>query len=174
MKASESIGYVKDHLERYPDIKVVVPEELSPFASDTPGVLSAEGISDTQMTEATKTQLQEWGESDLVDALHHGAEYALDAVPVVSIGVAVIFEGQRVLTGRSTVNEALSRGGRRVAEASNWTAAGAALTHAGVGEPVSAAAMVGARMYAGRVRKYRSLADYPGRQYRGTPASDIG
>ena len=159
VKASESIGYIKEHLEKYPDIKVVVPEELSSFASDTPAVLSAEGFSDRQMDKAAESQLQEWGESGLVDAIHHGAEYAIDAVPVVSIGVTMIVEGQRVLTGRSTVNEALKRGGRRVAEASVWTAAGAALTHAGVGEPVSAAAMVGARMYAGRVRKYRSLAD---------------
>ena len=159
VKASESIGYIKEHLEKYPDIKVVVPEELSSFASDTPAVLSAEGFSDRQMDKAAESQLQEWGESGLVDAIHHGAEYAIDAVPVVSIGVTMIVEGQRVLTGRSTVNEALKRGGRRVAGASVWTAAGAALTHAGVGEPVSAAAMVGARMYAGRVRKYRSLAD---------------
>lgn len=158
-KATASMSYVKEHLERYPDIKVVVPEELAQFASDTPGVLSTEGISVKEVTGATESQLQEWGESGLVDAIHHGAEYAIDAVPVVSIGVTMIVEGQRVLTGRSTVNEALKRGGRRVAEASVWTAAGAALTHAGVGEPVSAAAMVGARMYAGRVRKYRSLAD---------------
>ena len=158
-KATASMSYVKEHLERYPDIKVVVPEELAQFASDTPGVLSTEGISVKEVTGATESQVQEWGESGLVDAIHHGAEYAIDAVPVVSIGVTMIVEGQRVLTGRSTVNEALKRGGRRVGEASVWTAAGAALTHAGVGEPVSAAAMVGARMYAGRVRKYRSLAD---------------
>ena len=158
-KATNSVGYVKHHLERYPDIKVIVPEERGQFASETPGVLSAEGLSNEEMTEAAESQLQEWGESGLVDAIHHGAEYAIDAVPVVSIGVTMIVEGQRVLTGRSTVNEAFKRGGRRVAEASVWTAAGAALTHVGVGEPVSAAAMVGARMYAGRVRKYRSLTD---------------
>ena len=158
-KATTRIGYVKDHLDKYPGIKVIVPEERGQFASETPGVLSAEGLSNEEMTEAAKSQVQEWGESGLVDAIHHGAEYAIDAVPVVSIGVTMIVEGQRVLTGRSTVNEALKRGGRRVAEASVWTAAGAALTHVGVGEPVSAAAMVGARMYAGRVRKYRSLAD---------------
>ena len=158
-KASESIGYVKEHLEKYPDIKVIVPEDLDRFASETPGVLSADGYSNKGMKEATESQLQEWGESDLVNAVHHGAEFALDAVPVVSIGVTMVVEGQRVLTGRSTAAEAVRRGGRRVASAAIWTTAGAALTHLGVGEPVSAAAMVGARMYAGRVSKYTSLAD---------------
>ena len=158
-KASNTIGYVREHLERYPDIKVVVPEELSQFASDTPGVLSADGITAKEVTDATKSQLAEWGESDLVDAIHHGAEFAFDAVPVVSIGVTIVVEGQRVLTGRSTAAEAVSRGGRRVASAAIWTTAGAALSHIGVGEPTSAAAMVGARMYVGRVVKYTSLAD---------------
>ncbi len=159
VKATESIGYVKEHLEKYPEITVVVPEELGQFASDTPGVLSAQGVSGREVTGATESQLQEWGESDLVNAVHHGAEFAFDAVPVVSIGVTMVIEGHRVLTGRSTAAEAVRRGGRRVASAAVWTTAGAALTHLGVGEPVSAAAMVGARMYAGRISKYTGLAD---------------
>ena len=32
------------------------------------------------------------------NAVDHGAELAFDAVPVVSIGVTVLIEGQRVLT----------------------------------------------------------------------------
>ena len=71
----------------------------------------------------------------------------------------MLIEGQRVLTGRSTVNEALRRGGAKIVGASIWTSAGAALTSGGVGEPISAAAIVGARAYAGRVSKYRNLAD---------------
>ena len=158
-KASESMSYVKQHLADYPDIKVIVPEELNQFASETPSVLSADGFSNRGMQEATESQVQEWGESDLVNAVHHGAEFAFDAVPVVSIGVTMVIEGHRVLTGRSTAAEAVRRGGRRVASAAIWTTAGAALTHVGVGEPVSAAAMVGARMYAGRISKYTGLAD---------------
>ncbi len=158
-KATASMSYVKGHLERYPNIKVVVPEELGQFASNTPGVHSAEGISLGEMTDDTRSQVQEWSESALTDAMHHGAEFALDAVPVVSIGVTMMIEGQRVLTGRSTMNEALRRGGRKVAEASMWTSAGAALTHVGVGEPISAATVVGARMYAGRLSKYGKLAN---------------
>ena len=158
-KATKSIGYVKEHLEKYPDIKVVVPEELEQFASETPDVLSADGISERGIAKATESQLEEWGESGLVNAIHNGAEFAFDAVPVVSIGVTMVVEGQRVLTGRSTAAEAVRRGGGRVASAAIWTTAGAALTHLGVGEPVSVAAMVGARMYAGRIRKYTSLGD---------------
>ena len=158
-KATTRLGYVKDHLEKYPEIKVIVPEELSQSATDTAGVLAAEGVSHQQMKEVTETQVAEWGESGLVDAIHQGAEVAFDAVPVFSIGVTMVVEGQRVLTGRSTAAEAVKRGGRRVASAAIWTTAGAALTHLGVGEPISAAAMVGARMYAGRIQKYTSLAD---------------
>ena len=159
LKATESMSYVKEHLERYPDIKVVVPEDLSQFASEVPEVVSAEGMSLDDITGATAAQVQEWSESTLVAAVHHGAEYAFDSVPVVSIGVTMLIEGQRVLTGRSTVDEALRRGGAKIVEASIWTSAGAALTSVGVGEPISAVAIVGARAYAGRVSKYRNLAD---------------
>ena len=39
-KATDSVSYVKTHLDRYPDIKVVVPEELGPVSRrDTGGVL---------------------------------------------------------------------------------------------------------------------------------------
>ena len=159
LKATASMSYIKEHLEKYPDIRVIVPEEMGQFASNTPEVYSAEAMSLGEMTEDTKAHVQEWSESALTDAMHHGAEFTLDSVPVVSIGVTVIIEGKRVLTGRSAVNEALRRGGRKVAEASMLTSAGAALTSVGVGEPISAAAVVGARMYVGRVSKYMKLSD---------------
>ena len=44
------------------------------------------------------------------------------------LGVTALIEGQRVVTGRSMVSEALRSGGRRVAEASIWTSSGAALS----------------------------------------------
>lgn len=159
LKATASMSYIKEHLEKYPDIRVIVPEEMGQFASNTPEVYSAEAMSLGEMTEDTKAHVQEWSESALTDAMHHGAEFTLDSVPVVSIGVTVIIEGKRVLTGRSAVNEALRRGGRKVAQASMLTSAGAALTSVGVGEPISAAAVVGARMYVGRVSKYMKLSD---------------
>ena len=159
VKATESMSYVKEHLERYPDIRVVVPEDLAQSASESQEMFSAGGLSDAEMTADVAAQLREWGESALVSAIHHGTEFAFDAVPVVSIGVTVLIEGQRVLTGRSTLSEALRSGGRRVAEASIWTSAGAALTAAGVGDPISAAAVTGARAYVGRVSRYRQLAD---------------
>ena len=158
-KATDSMAYVKAHLEMYPDIKVVVPEELAQSASDTPEMFSAEGLSEAEMSSEVVTQLGEWGESGLVNVIEHGAEFAFDAVPVVSIGITMLIEGQRVLTGQSTASEALRRGGGRIAEASIWTSAGAALTAVGVGEPISAAAVAGARAYAGRVSKYSQLAD---------------
>ena len=158
-KATASMSYVKTHLERYPDIKVIVPEELAQTASDTPDMFSAEGLSASEMTSEVDTQLGEWGESSLMNAIDHGAELAFDAVPAVSIGVTMLIEGHRVLTGQSTARESLRRGGRRIAEASIWTSAGAALTAVGVGEPISAVAVAGARAYAGRVSRYSQLAD---------------
>lgn len=162
VKASESLGYIKQALETNPNIRVVVPEGVG---ETIPNTLQMEGVSNSELTNDAGRQLQEWSESnewsesDLLNAVHHGAEFALDAVPIVSIGLTAVLEGQRVLTGRSTLNEAAKRGGLRIAEASAWTSAGAALTHIGVGEPISAAVITGARMYAGRVSKYRQLAD---------------
>ncbi len=158
-KATASMSYVKTHLERYPDTKVIVPEELGQSASEASEVFAAEGISNTRMTSEVDTQVQEWGEPFLKNAIDHGIELAVDAVPVVSIGVTVLIEGQRVLTGQSTAREALRRGGGRIAKASIWTSSGAALTAVGVGEPISAVAVAGARAYAGRVSRYSQLAD---------------
>ena len=94
LKATESMSYVKEHLERYPDIRVVVPEDLAQSASELQKMFSAGGISDAEMTADVADQLREWGESALVNAIHQGTEFAFDAVPVVSIGVTALIEGQ--------------------------------------------------------------------------------
>ena len=158
-KATDSISYARTHLDKYPDIKVVVPRELVLSAPETTAVLSSSGLSDAVIPAERGAQLQEWGESVLAKVIHHGAEYALDGDPVVSIGVTVLKECQCVLTGRSMVCESVRSGSTRVAEASIWTSAGAALTAAGVGDPISAAAIVGARAHKGRVNKYSHVAD---------------
>lgn len=156
VKASESLGYIRQALEQNPDITVIVPEGV---AETVPNTLQMEGASNSDLTGEASGQLQEWSESGFLNAAHHGAEFALDAVPIVSIGLTAVVEGRRVLTGRSTLNEAAKRGGIKIAEAGAWTTAGAALTHVGVGEPISASVITGARMYAGRVSKYRQLAE---------------
>ena len=158
-KATNSMAYVKNALESHPDITVIVPEGLDQFALGTPGVSSMQGVSLEDVTTPVKIHIGEWSESALTNAVHHGAEFALDSIPLVSIGVTALIEGRRVLIGRSTANEALRRGGKKVAEAAVWTSAGAALTNIGVVEPISAVAVVGARMYAGRLNQYVALAD---------------
>ena len=156
VKASESLGYIKQALETNPDIRVVVPEGVG---QAIPNTLQMEDVSNSELTNDASRQLEEWSESDMLNVVHHGAEFVLDAVPIVSIGLTAVVEGQRVLTGRSTLNQAAKRGGLKIAEASAWTSAGAALTHIGVGEPISAAVITGARMYAGRLSKYRQLSE---------------
>ena len=59
---------LKTHLERYPDIKVIVPEELAQSASDTPGMLSAERLSAPEMKSEVDTQLGDWSESSLINS----------------------------------------------------------------------------------------------------------
>lgn len=122
-KATESMAYVKDHLERYPHFRVVAPEEIDGASEKIIQTDISHGQLKTHVTE----QVNELGEGTTEDLLDKGAEAAVDVVPGVSALVVVATEGRAVLTGRASLQESLRRGRGRLARSAVYSALGVPL-----------------------------------------------
>ena len=151
LKATESMSSVKDALEKYPKIRVVVPSEID----DSSDKIVGSGISDEQLEGMTDAQMSEIGESGLEDLADHAAEGVADSIPVVSMVTTGVIEARNVLTGRSTLRESLRRGAKRTGRAAAYDAIGTALGFTGVAVPV----VVGLRLTEARVTRLVALGD---------------
>lgn len=129
LKATESMSYVKDALNRYPDIRVAVPEDID-STSDT---IIGTDISHESLQQATEEQLAEISEGAIANALDIAAELVVDVVPLTSGLVIGLTEGRRYLMGRATLQESMGSGSRRLGRATAYNALGAALGATGLG-----------------------------------------
>ena len=118
VKATDSVAYINRHFERYPDIRVVAPEEVH----DASERIIQSDVSHDQLETHVTEQVNELGESTTEDLLDGGAEAAFDVVPGVSALVIVATEGRAMLTGRATLRESLRRGGGRLARSAVYNA----------------------------------------------------
>ena len=143
LKASESIAYIKTALDKYPDIRVAAPSEIDDSAEEILGT----DISNEQLEQVTKAQLEELGEGMAEDLLDKGAELAADSIPFVSMVTTGVIEGRNLLAGRSTLQESLSRGARRIGKAAVYDAIG---TVSGIGPGMIAVRVAESRI-SGRV-----------------------
>ena len=142
LKASESMGYVKSALMKSPDIRVVAPSEIDGVAEE---ILQTD-ISNSDLQEAAARYVGDRGEDTITDLLHQGAEWAFDAVPVIPAVLVAITEGRSVLIGRSSIEEALQHGARRMGKAATFSTLGATLAalHTGLlSVPMTAGARIG-------------------------------
>ena len=148
LKATESMAYVRRALDRYPNIRVATPLEVD---DSTEQILGTD-ISDEQLELVTKTQLEELGEGMAEDLLDKGAELVADSIPFVSMITTGVIEGRNLLAGRSTLQESLLRGARRMARAAVYDALG---TVSGIGP-----GMVAVRVAEGRISGRVALGDH--------------
>ncbi len=158
LKATESMSYVKDALEKYPDIRIITPQELEGRAADLDEVLSTD-ITNENLESAAGEQLSELSESVITDILEQGAEAAFDAVPGISAILIGVTEAGQVPMGRSTVEDSLKRGGARLGRSTAYTVVGAALTASGVGI-ISVPAVMALRVAEGRIRHRAAMGDH--------------
>ncbi len=149
LKATDSMSYVKEALERYPDIRVATPQEIDDTAEEILGT----GISDEQLERVTEAQIGEISEGMAQDLLDTGAEVAFDSIPFMSIAMTGVMEGRNLLTGRSTFRESLHRGTKRLGRAAAYDAIGTLLGPTGV-------AVVGLRMAEARVSRRIALGNH--------------
>ncbi|MDB4324749.1 hypothetical protein N9971_00230 [bacterium] len=118
LKATDSIGYVKRALERYPDIDILTTDEAAQAGLD--GLLGESGINDVDLENAIEEPLQALLDGPLEELL----ENALPGLPLVIVAVD---EGRHVVAGRRSVGDALSRSGFRVAKTGAAMGVGAVL-----------------------------------------------
>ena len=148
LKASSSMSYVKQALERYPNIRVATPSEIDDAADSVLGT----DISDDQMTRMANAQIGEMGENTVDNLIDKGAEAAFDSIPFVSMVAAGVIEGGRYLTGRSTLRESLRRGAKRVGRAAVYDVIGTALAPTGIAVPLTVGLGVAERRITGLVK----------------------
>ena len=97
------------------------------------------------MQEAVQRQVGELSEDAITDALHQSAEWVFDAVPLVPAVLVAVTEGRHVLLGRSSIEESLQRGTRRLGRSAAFSTLGATLVALDAGllsVPVTSAARV--------------------------------
>ncbi len=129
LKATESMSYVKDALERYPDIRVAVPAGVG----GTSGSVISTNISHAHLERAAEGYVEEISKGGLAAAMADATGFVLRAVPLTSLVIITTTEGYRVLAGRTTLRAAMSAGSRRLAKATAYNLIGKALAAAGLG-----------------------------------------
>lgn len=129
LKATESIAYVKEALERYPDIRVAVPAELD----STPANILGTNIPHDHLKRGAQEYIEETSKGLIGSIMADATGFMVMAIPLTSLVVISTTEGFRVLAGRATLREAVSGGGRRLVRATVYQAIGNALAVAGLG-----------------------------------------
>jgi len=123
LKASQNLSYIKQAIERFPDIRVATPVEIDGAAEE----LLQTNISLQELTDTTTEQLTELGEDAVTDALQKTAEWIFDAVPIFPAVLIAVTEGRAVVLGRSSLDDALRRSASRVQTAAVFSTLGATL-----------------------------------------------
>ena len=129
LKATENLSYVKEALDKYPDIRVAVPEEIDSESHDIIGT----NISQSVLEETTEDQLAELSEGAISNALNIAAELAVKVFPLTSALIIGVTEGRRYLMGEATLRDSMRSGGKRLVRASAYKAIGSALSATGLG-----------------------------------------
>ncbi len=154
-KATDSLSYVKSALDKYPDIQVITTQELSDKVADYDDITSSD-IYNSDITEEATEHIEELSEDLVTDILHQSAEFAFDALPVLSGVVIGLSEGRQVLMGRSTVEESLRRGSVRLGRSSVYSVIGAGLMAVDAGV-ISLPTVTALRIAEGRVRHRKAM-----------------
>ena len=123
LKATTSMSYVKSALDKNPGIRVAVPSEVDGVKDE---ILRTD-ISESDLAEAVNRQLGEQSEGALQDMLDQSTEWVFDAVPIVSGILVAVTEGRHVLIGRSSLDESIRRGAKRLGRSAAFSTLGATL-----------------------------------------------
>lgn len=103
LKATQSLGYVKQALERYPDIDVITTDEVLDAGGEEVKGIFASGFSDSDLEETIQAPMEALLDSPLEELV----ETVLPGLPFVLIAVG---EGRKVLMGRKSFELAMQDG----------------------------------------------------------------
>jgi len=147
LKASQDLSYIKQALERFPDIRVATPVEIDGAAEE----LLQTNISLQELTDTTTEQLTELAEDSVTDALQKTAEWVFDAVPIFPAVLIAITEGRVVVLGRSSLDDALRRGASRLKTAAVFSTLGVTLAALGAGGVITVPTTIASRIAWGQM-----------------------
>ena len=124
LKATENMGYIKDALDKYPEVRIAAPAEIDGMADE----IIQTDITNESIQNLTRGQVEELGESALADFLDQGAEFALDMVPILPAFMITATEGRAVISGSASLQMSLKRGAKRLGRATAYNALGMGLS----------------------------------------------
>lgn len=109
LKATDSLSYVKDAIERYPDIRIVATNEVADTASGAEIVIDSD-LSDDWLSGSVQRAMQ--ADDSFADL------FAESFFPIMSLAMIACTEGMQVLVSRKSVNDAfasaISRSGKSI------------------------------------------------------------
>ena len=155
LKATTSIGYVKEAIEKNPDITVATTSDIESTAEN----IRWTDISNEHVEELSREHVGELGEDAITNVLHQSAEWVFDSVPIVPAIFVAISEGRQVLLGRSDLDEAMKRGIRRTSKSAVFTTMGATLSLLDAGI-LSVPATVTAKIAWNRIANRNAAGDF--------------
>lgn len=121
-KATDSISYVKDAFDKYPDVDIISTSELADkfdlYYSDH---VHVSDISNDSITRVAAENVDELSESFLADFIDNFN-------PLIPFGIIIISEGKNVLSGKTDFASALNSSKKRAVKSSAALAVGSALT----------------------------------------------
>lgn len=120
-KATDSVAYIKEHFERYPDIRVVATDEVAEkFGDQASSQVIDSDIPDSVIENSTQEAIDEVSESFLEDFFDHFN-------PLLPLTMIVGTEGYRVLIGKYTWQKAINKSKSRVSKSMASSGVGAIL-----------------------------------------------
>jgi hypothetical protein len=99
LKATDSLSYVKDAIERYPDIRIMATNEVADSATGNDIVLDSD-LSDNWLSENVQQAMLE--DDSIVDL------FVESFSPIISLAIVAGTEGMQVLVSRKSINDALA------------------------------------------------------------------
>ena len=109
LKATDSADYVREHLDRYPEIGIMVTEEVAPVVNGA----ESSGFANAEMNSQVHGVFAEVADNSVIDRVAESAEIS----GLVSTGLAAL----RVLKGESSVGDAGKNMARTVVNAAAAT-----------------------------------------------------
>jgi hypothetical protein len=152
LKATESLAYIRESLERYPDFHILATNEVAGSVHDLH--IHNSGIAETHLAHDIT--------APLADVLHTGfGEFLEDVIPLVPFLIIVGTEGRAVMAGRSSLMTALGRARSRSTRTGTAMIIGRVIgCIPGVGPFMAPVATMGTRMALDRFRTLRATENF--------------
>ncbi len=120
LKATESLGYLKEALEKLPHIQIVSTEEVGQVLQEHFPNLFVSDVSNEELTEAIRAPIESLYDTGWENFLE-------DVMPLLPFVIIAVGEGRHVLVGRKSFTEAASSALERAAKTTISIVAGAAV-----------------------------------------------